>query len=33
VTNIDEYIIHPNPRDLHLVRTCILWMPAEAWGR
>jgi hypothetical protein len=29
VRNIDEYIIHPNLRDLHLVRTCILWMPAE----
>jgi hypothetical protein len=23
----DEYIIHPNYRDIHLVRTSILWMP------
>ena len=23
----DEYIIHPNLKDIHLVRTCILWMP------
>jgi len=30
IRNIDDYIIHPNPRDLHLVRTCILWMPAGA---
>ena len=30
VRNIDECIIHPNLRDLHLVRTCILWMPGEA---
>jgi hypothetical protein len=30
VHNIDEYIIHPNLKDLHLVRTCILWMPAGA---
>ncbi len=29
VRNIDEYIIHPGIRDLHLVRTCILWMPVE----
>jgi hypothetical protein len=29
--NIDEYIIHPGLRDLHLVRTCILWMPAKVW--
>jgi hypothetical protein len=27
VTNIDEYIVHLNLRDLHLVRTCILWIP------
>ncbi len=27
--NIDEYIIHPNFRDLHLVRSGLLWMPAE----
>jgi hypothetical protein len=30
VRNIDEYIIHPGLKDLHLVRTCILWMPAKA---
>lgn len=29
VRNIDEYIIHPGLKDLHLVRTCIVWMPAE----
>lgn len=28
VQNIDEYIIRPNFKDLHMVRTCILWMPA-----
>ena len=28
VRNIDEYIIHPGLKDLHLVRRCILWMPA-----
>jgi hypothetical protein len=27
---IDEYVVHPNLKDIHLVRTCILWMPAEA---
>ena len=30
VRNIDEYLIHPNLRDLHLVRTGILWMPVGA---
>jgi hypothetical protein len=30
VDNIDEYIIHPGLKDLHLVRKCILWMPAGA---
>lgn len=30
VRNIDEYIIHPGLKDLHLVRKCILWMPAGA---
>jgi hypothetical protein len=25
--NVDEYIIRPNLRDIHLVRTCLLWMP------
>ncbi len=28
--NIDEYVIHPGLKDLHLVRKCILWMPAGA---
>ncbi len=30
VLNIDEYIIHPSLKDIHLVRSCILWMPLEA---
>ncbi len=30
VKNIDEYIIRPNLKDLHLVRTCILWRPPGA---
>jgi hypothetical protein len=30
VLNVDEYIIHPNLRDLHLVRAGILWMPEGA---
>jgi hypothetical protein len=29
VRNIDEYILHPGLKDLHLVRKCILWMPCE----
>jgi hypothetical protein len=33
VLNVDEYIIHPNLRDLHLVRACILWIPEEALQR
>ncbi len=28
--SIDEYIIHPNLKDIHLVRSCILWMPPQA---
>ncbi len=28
IDNIDEYIIHPGLKDLHLVRKCILWVPA-----
>jgi hypothetical protein len=24
---LDEYILHPNPKDIHFVRSCILWMP------
>jgi len=27
---IDEYILHPNPKDIHFVRSCILWMPKGA---
>ena len=27
VRNIDEYIVHPNLKDIDLIRTCILWMP------
>jgi hypothetical protein len=33
VLNVDEYIIHPNLRDLHLVRACILWIPEGALER
>jgi hypothetical protein len=29
VQTIDDYTIHPNLKDIHLVRVCILWMPAE----
>ncbi len=25
--SIDEYILHPNLKDIHLVRSCILWLP------
>ena len=28
--SIDEYIVHPNLKDIHFVRSCILWMPARA---
>ncbi len=28
--SVDEYIIHPNLKDIHLVRSCILWMPLQA---
>jgi hypothetical protein len=24
---MDEYMLHPNLKDIHLVRSCILWMP------
>jgi len=27
VQTIDDYTIHPNLKDIHLVRVCILWMP------
>jgi hypothetical protein len=26
---IDEYLLHPNLKDIHFVRSCILWMPRE----
>jgi hypothetical protein len=28
--SVDEYILHPNLKDIHIVRSCILWMPAKA---
>jgi hypothetical protein len=27
---IDTYILHPNLKDIHFVRSCILWMPKRA---
>jgi hypothetical protein len=27
---LDEYLLHPNLKDIHFVRSCILWMPKEA---
>ncbi|HTY63864.1 MAG TPA: hypothetical protein VMG30_16570 [Acidobacteriota bacterium] len=27
--SVDEYILHPNLKDVHIVRTCILWIPAR----
>ena len=27
--SVDEYILHANLKDIHLVRSCILWMPAN----
>lgn len=27
VDAVDEYILHPNLKDIHFVRSCILWMP------
>jgi hypothetical protein len=29
---VDEYILHPNIRDIHFVRSCILWIPSKAIG-
>jgi hypothetical protein len=26
---LDEYTLHPNLRDIHFVRSCILWMPKK----
>lgn len=28
--NLDEYKLHPNPKDIHFVRSGVLWMPKEA---
>jgi hypothetical protein len=25
--SVEEYILHPNLKDIHFVRTCIIWMP------
>jgi hypothetical protein len=30
VQAMDEHVIHPNLKDIHLVRTCILWMPTDS---
>ncbi len=30
VGNLDEYKLHPNPKDIHFVRSGILWMPKKA---
>jgi hypothetical protein len=27
---VDEYILHPNLKDIHFVRSCILWIPLKA---
>jgi hypothetical protein len=27
---LDEYILHPNLKDMYFVRSCILWMPKKA---
>ena len=27
---VDEYILHPNLKDIHFVRSCILWMATGA---
>jgi hypothetical protein len=28
--SVDEYILHPTLKDIHIVRSCILWIPAKA---
>jgi hypothetical protein len=28
--SVDEYVLHANLKDIHLVRSCILWIPAQA---
>jgi len=30
VENLDEYKLHPNPKDIHFVRSGVLWMPKRA---
>src|SRR5262249_52587299 len=30
VQTIDDYTVRPNLKDLHMVRSCILWMPRPA---
>jgi hypothetical protein len=30
VGSLDEYKLHPNPKDIHFVRSGILWMPQKA---
>ena len=27
---VDEYILHPNLKDIHFVKSCILWMATGA---
>jgi hypothetical protein len=27
--SLDEYLLHPNLKDIHFVRSCILWMPQK----
>ena len=27
---LDEYLLHPNLKEIHFVRSCILWMPKKA---
>ena len=27
---LDEYLLHPNPKDIHFVRSGVLWMPKKA---
>jgi quinol monooxygenase YgiN len=28
--SVDEYILHPNLKDIHFERCCILWIPLKA---
>jgi hypothetical protein len=27
--SLDEYNLHPNPKDIHFVRSGVLWMPKK----